>query len=56
MSDSISVDNDAEVASIILKDTIIEGDVAVLHIEFTGVLGDNMKGFYRSKYKSAKSG
>lgn len=42
---------DAETVSFKFPDTLSIG-VAKLYLEFTGVLNNKMKGFYRSKYTS----
>ncbi|KAI9037006.1 M1 family metallopeptidase [Aspergillus affinis] len=48
----ISTDKDKQVATIKFADTIPAGSSAQLKLDFTGILNDNMAGFYRSSYKS----
>ncbi|EAU34382.1 aminopeptidase 2 [Aspergillus terreus NIH2624] len=47
----ISVDKDSQVATIKFSETIPAGSSAQLKLTFTGILNDNMAGFYRSSYK-----
>ncbi|KAL4893852.1 peptidase family M1-domain-containing protein [Aspergillus ambiguus] len=47
----ISLNKDSQVATIKFADTIPAGSTAQLKLTFTGILNDNMAGFYRSSYK-----
>ncbi|KAL5359082.1 peptidase family M1-domain-containing protein [Aspergillus floccosus] len=47
----ISVDKDTQVATVKFSETIPAGSSAQLKLTFTGILNDNMAGFYRSSYK-----
>ena len=47
----ISVNKDAQVATIKFNQAIAAGSDAQLKLTFTGILNDNMAGFYRSSYK-----
>lgn len=47
----VSVDNEAQVATVKFTDTIPAGSAAQLKLDFVGTLNDNMAGFYRSSYK-----
>ncbi|KAE8149266.1 peptidase family M1-domain-containing protein [Aspergillus avenaceus] len=48
----ITVNKDAQVATIKFTETIPAGSSAQLKLNFTGILNDNMAGFYRSSYKT----
>lgn len=47
----ISLNKDAQVATIKFNQAIAAGSDAQLKLTFTGILNDNMAGFYRSSYK-----
>lgn len=47
----ISLNKDAQTATIKFKQAIAAGSDAQLKLTFTGILNDNMAGFYRSSYK-----
>jgi len=47
----ISINKDDQVATIKFKQAISTGSDAQLKLTFTGILNDNMAGFYRSSYK-----
>lgn len=47
----ISLNKDAQTATIKLNQAIAAGSNAQLKLTFTGILNDNMAGFYRSSYK-----
>ncbi|PLB39847.1 M1 family metallopeptidase [Aspergillus candidus] len=50
-SPEIAVDAESQVATIRFAETIPAGVAAQLKLTFTGILNDNMAGFYRSSYK-----
>ncbi|KAE8394749.1 Aminopeptidase 2 mitochondrial [Aspergillus alliaceus] len=50
-SPEISVNKDTQVATVKFAETIPTGSSAQLKLTFTGILNDNMAGFYRSSYK-----
>ncbi|PIG90351.1 aminopeptidase [Aspergillus arachidicola] len=52
-SPEISVNKDTQVATVKFAETIPAGSSAQLKLTFTGILNDNMAGFYRSSYKTA---
>lgn len=53
----ISYDKDSQVSSFKFADGVLsESEKAVLEIDFTGVLNDNMAGFYRAKYDDKVTG
>jgi Aminopeptidase N len=47
----ISINEDNQVATIKFNQAISAGSDAQLKLTFTGILNDNMAGFYRSSYK-----
>ncbi|KAK3094275.1 Aminopeptidase 2 mitochondrial, partial [Teratosphaeriaceae sp. CCFEE 6253] len=47
----LSYNEDAQATKIAFEQTIPAGSKAKLHLKFTGILNDNMAGFYRSSYK-----
>ena len=47
----ISVNADAQVATVKFDNVLPKGSAAQLRLSFTGTLNDNMAGFYRSSYK-----
>ncbi|KAJ5759109.1 hypothetical protein N7520_006265 [Penicillium odoratum] len=47
----ISMNKDAQTATIKFKQALSAGSDAQLKLTFTGILNDNMAGFYRSSYK-----
>ncbi|KAI1303652.1 Puromycin-sensitive aminopeptidase [Halotydeus destructor] len=49
VSSSVIVDNEDEIATIKFENALKPGS-GVLHLSFTGILNENMKGLYRSKY------
>ncbi|KAE8163654.1 peptidase family M1-domain-containing protein [Aspergillus tamarii] len=51
-SPEISVNKDNQVATVKFAETIPAGSSAQLKLTFTGILNDNMAGFYRSSYKT----
>ncbi|KAF7591170.1 Aminopeptidase 2 mitochondrial [Aspergillus hancockii] len=50
-SPEISINKDNQVATIRFAETIPAGSSAQVKLTFTGILNDNMAGFYRSSYK-----
>ncbi|KAF9883397.1 Aminopeptidase 2 mitochondrial [Aspergillus nanangensis] len=48
----ISINKDTQVATIKFPETLPAGSPAQLKLSFTGILNDNMAGFYRSSFKS----
>ncbi|TQB73341.1 Aminopeptidase 2 mitochondrial [Monascus purpureus] len=50
----VSIDTTKQVATVKFADTIPAGSSAQLKLTFTGILNDNMAGFYRSSFKNAK--
>ncbi|CCK70993.1 metallo-aminopeptidase KNAG_0F03310 [Huiozyma naganishii CBS 8797] len=53
----IKLDNESQIAAIVFpKGTLAGKDEVTLDIKFTGVLNDNMAGFYRAKYEDKKTG
>ncbi|OJJ44518.1 hypothetical protein ASPZODRAFT_70994 [Penicilliopsis zonata CBS 506.65] len=50
----VTMNKDAQVATVTFGETIVAGKKAQLKLAFTGELNDNMAGFYRSSYKTAK--
>ena len=46
---SIAYDEEAQTVNIKFAEGLSAGE-AILHIEFNGVLGDNLSGFYRARY------
>ncbi|KAE8133891.1 peptidase family M1-domain-containing protein [Aspergillus pseudotamarii] len=51
-SPEISINKDNQVATVKFAETIPAGSSAQLKLTFTGILNDNMAGFYRSSYKT----
>lgn len=45
----VEYDESAETATLLFEEEISPGD-AVVSLEYTGLLNDKMRGFYRSKY------
>ncbi|KAF7133580.1 hypothetical protein CNMCM5793_004709 [Aspergillus hiratsukae] len=52
-SPDVSINKDSQTATIKFAETIPAGSSAQLKLTFTGILNDNMAGFYRSSYKLA---
>ncbi|RHZ43655.1 M1 family metallopeptidase [Aspergillus thermomutatus] len=52
-SPDVSVNKEKQTATIKFAETIPAGSSAQLKLTFTGILNDNMAGFYRSSYKLA---
>ncbi|RHZ48272.1 hypothetical protein CDV55_100424 [Aspergillus turcosus] len=52
-SPDVSINNDNQTATIKFDEAIPAGSSAQLKLTFTGILNDNMAGFYRSSYKTA---
>jgi aminopeptidase 2 len=52
-SPDVSINKDNQTATIKFAETIPAGSSAQLKLTFTGILNDNMAGFYRSSYKLA---
>lgn len=52
----VSYDKDKQVSTVKFNETIPAGSKAQLKQTFTGILNDNMAGFYRSSYKTANGG
>ncbi|KAL5333550.1 peptidase family M1-domain-containing protein [Aspergillus crustosus] len=52
-SPEISLNKDKQEATIKFSETIPAGSSAQVKLTFTGILNDNMAGFYRSSYKNA---
>lgn len=52
-SPDVSINKDNQTATIKFDETIPAGSSAQLKLTFTGILNDNMAGFYRSSYKLA---
>ncbi|KAE8352907.1 peptidase family M1-domain-containing protein [Aspergillus coremiiformis] len=50
-SPDITINKDTQVATIKFAETIPAGSSAQVKLTFTGILNDNMAGFYRSSYK-----
>ena len=48
-SSKIQLDEETELGTLVFGETLNTG-TAKLHINYTGVLNDKLKGFYRSKY------
>ena len=48
----ISINKDAQIATIKFSQALSAGSDAQLKLTFTGILNDNMAGFYRSSYKA----
>lgn len=48
----ITSNKDDETTTFGFQDALKKGDKAQLHIKFTGILNDNLAGFYRSSYKN----
>jgi puromycin-sensitive aminopeptidase len=48
-SSKVQLDEENELATIVFGETINKG-TAKLYIDYTGLLNDKLKGFYRSKY------
>ncbi|KAJ5895099.1 hypothetical protein N7495_006790 [Penicillium taxi] len=48
----ISINEETQVATVSFKQTLVAGSDAQLKLTFTGILNDNMAGFYRSSYKT----
>lgn len=48
-SSKVQLDEESEVATIVFAETLNTG-TAKLTIDYTGILNENLKGFYRSKY------
>lgn len=47
----ISMNKDAQTATIKFNQTLSAGSDAQMKLTFTGILNDNMAGFYRSSFK-----
>ncbi|RLL93184.1 hypothetical protein CFD26_101786 [Aspergillus turcosus] len=52
-SPDVSINKDNQTATIKFDEAIPAGSSAQLKLTFTGILNDNMAGFYRSSYKTA---
>lgn len=47
---AVEYDQSQEIVKFSFNQNLNPTDKAIIHIEFTGILNDKMKGFYRSKY------
>ncbi|EAW10369.1 M1 family metallopeptidase [Aspergillus clavatus NRRL 1] len=52
-SPDVSINKEKQVATVKFAETIPAGSSAQLKLSFTGILNDNMAGFYRSSFKQA---
>lgn len=52
----IKYDSDNQVSTFSFADDVLSGEKVTLEIDFTGVLNDNMAGFYRAKYEDKETG
>lgn len=53
---SIKVDKNSQVTEFIFPSGTLSNDSVTLEINFTGILNDNMAGFYRAKYEDKLTG
>jgi puromycin-sensitive aminopeptidase len=49
VSSKVQLSDETELGTIMFKETLNTG-TAKLHIDYSGILNDKLKGFYRSKY------
>jgi puromycin-sensitive aminopeptidase len=50
-AESVRCDNEQQTASVVFPETLSPSQHIIIHFEYTGILNDQMVGFYRSSYK-----